>query len=57
MVLNKVDKGLVQLVEELGVRAVSISGKDGGLLKVQKRYSRARTSALGEITEVDPGSL
>ena len=28
MVLNKVNKGLVQMVEELGVRAVGISGKE-----------------------------
>lgn len=32
MVLNKVNKSLVQMVQELGVKAVGISGKDGGLL-------------------------
>ena len=31
MVLNKVNKNLVRMVEELGVRAVGISGKDAGL--------------------------
>ena len=30
MVLGKVNKSLVQLVESLGVRAIGISGKDGG---------------------------
>lgn len=39
MVLNKVNKSLVQLVQELGVLAVGISGKDGGLLQVEKKYS------------------
>ena len=39
MVLNKVNKSLVTLVEELGVQAVGVSGKDGGLLKVKKKYS------------------
>ena len=34
MVLNKVNKSLVQLVNELGVKAVGISGKDGMLLKL-----------------------
>ena len=34
MVLNKVNKNLVRMVEELGVRAIGISGKDGALLKV-----------------------
>ena len=29
MVLNKVNKSLVQMVQELGVKAVGISGKDG----------------------------
>ena len=39
MVLNKVNKSLVTLVEELGVQAVGVRGKDGGLLKVKKKYS------------------
>ncbi len=37
MVLNRVNKALVAMVQELGVKAVGISGKDGGLLKVEKR--------------------
>ena len=32
MVLNRVNKSLVQMVEKLGVHAVGISGKDGDLL-------------------------
>ena len=36
MVLGKVNKSLVQLVESLGVRAIGLSGKDGGLMKVEK---------------------
>ena len=39
MVLGRVNKNLVTMVEELGVKAVGISGKDGGLLKVEKKYS------------------
>ena len=39
MVLNKVNKELVSLVQSLGVKAVGISGKDGGLLKVEKKLS------------------
>ena len=39
MVLNKVNKSLVQMVQELGVMGVGITGKDGGLLKVEKKYS------------------
>ncbi|MCR5627358.1 MAG: acetylglutamate kinase [Lachnospiraceae bacterium] len=58
MVLNKVNKSLVQLVEELGVRAVGISGKDGGLLRVKKKYSDGQDIGyVGEITDVDPKIL
>ena len=39
MVLNKVNKSLVTMVQELGVKAVGVSGKDGGLLKVEKKYA------------------
>ena len=39
MVLGRVNKSLVQLVESLGVRAIGISGKDGALMKVDKKYS------------------
>ena len=39
MVLNRVNKSLVQLVNELGVKAVGISGKDGMMLKCDKKYA------------------
>lgn len=53
MVLGKVNKGLVQLVEELGVRAIGISGKDGALLKVDKKYSDGQDIGfVGEVKEV-----
>ena len=55
MVLNKVNKSLVKLVEELGVNAIGISGKDGGLLKVKKKLSHGEDIGfVGEITEVNP---
>ena len=58
MVLNKVNKSLVTLVQELGVNAVGISGKDGGLLKVEKKYSNGEDIGfVGEITEVNPKIL
>ena len=58
MVLNKVNKGLVSMVQELGVKAVGISGKDGGLLKVDKKYSNGEDSGLvGDIKDVDPKIL
>ena len=45
-------------VEELGVNAIGISGKDGGLLKVEKKYSNGEDIGfVGEITEVNPKIL
>lgn len=58
MVLNKVNKSLVQLVQELGVKAVGISGKDGGLLTVEKKYSEGQDIGfVGEVTDVNPKIL
>ena len=55
MVLNKVNKSLVQNVQSLGVNAVGVSGKDGGLLKVKKKLSDGQDIGfVGEITEVNP---
>lgn len=54
MVLGKVNKSLVQLVESLGVRAIGISGKDGGLLKVEKKLSDGEDIGyVGEVKEVN----
>ncbi|CBK74867.1 acetylglutamate kinase [Butyrivibrio fibrisolvens 16/4] len=58
MVLNKVNKSLVQNVQSLGVNAVGVSGKDGGLLKVEKKLSDGQDIGfVGEITEVNPKIL
>ena len=58
MVLNKVNKGLVSMVQELGVKAVGISGKDGGLLKVDKKYSNGEDIGfVGDIKDVNPKIL
>jgi len=58
MVLNKVNKSLVNMVSELGVKAVGISGKDGQLLKVEKKYSDGKDIGfVGNITEVSPQVL
>ena len=58
MVLNKVNKSLVQLVQELGVKAVGVSGKDGGMLTVEKKYSDGKDIGfVGEITDVIPKVL
>ena len=58
MVLNKVNKELVCHVQDLGVKGAGISGKDGGLLKVKKRYADGEDIGfVGEITDVNPQIL
>ncbi len=58
MVLGKVNKSLVQMVQELGVLAIGISGKDGGLLKVDKKYSNGQDIGfVGDVKEVSPKIL
>ena len=55
MVLGRVNKRLVTMVEELGVKAVGLSGKDGKMLKVEKKYSEGQDIGyVGNITEVNP---
>lgn len=58
MVLNKVNKSLVSMVQELGVKAVGISGKDGGLLECDKKYADGKDIGfVGDIKQVNPKVL
>lgn len=58
MVLNRVYKSLVTMVEKLGVRACGISGKDGGLLNVEKKYADGQDIGfVGNVKKVDPKIL
>ena len=51
MVLAKVNKELVTLVESLGVQAVGISGKDGGLLQCHKKLSNGED--IGYVGDIE----
>lgn len=54
MVLSKVNKGLVQMMQKLGLNAVGISGKDGGLMTVTKKFPGGKDIGfVGEVTEVN----
>ncbi len=58
MVLNRVNKSLVSMVQELGVLSVGISGKDGGLLRVEKKLSGGQDIGyVGEVRTVNPKIL
>lgn len=58
MVLAKVNKELVTLVQSLGVKAVGVSGKDGGLLQCKKKLPGGQDIGfVGDITKVEPKVL
>ena len=58
MVLCKVNKQLVSMVQDLGVKAVGITGKDGGLLVCRKKLSDGQDIGfVGDITHVEPKVL
>ncbi len=55
MVLNRVNKGLVSMMEKVGLKAVGISGKDGTVLRVRKKLSGGEDIGfVGEVKEVNP---
>ena len=58
MVLNKVTKELVSMVQALGVKAVGISGKDGCLLQCSRKTSGGQDIGyVGDVTHVEPKIL
>ncbi|MBQ2082555.1 MAG: acetylglutamate kinase [Lachnospiraceae bacterium] len=58
MVLGRVNKELVNMVQKLGVLGAGISGKDGGLLHVQKKLSGGEDIGfVGEVDKVNPKIL
>ena len=58
MVLNKVNKRLVNMVTELGVNAVGISGKDGALLNTRKKLFEGQDIGyVGDVRKVNPKIL
>lgn len=58
MVLSKVNKSLVGMMTRLGLKAVGISGKDAGLLKVTKKLSGGKDIGyVGEVVDSDSSIL
>ena len=53
MVLNKVNKGLVQAMESLEVKAIGISGKDGAMLRVVPTLEKAQEILAAELVAGD----
>ena len=58
MVLNRINKGLVSMMEKTGVKACGISGKDGTILRVgRKMPDGADIGFVGEVEHVDTSLL
>ncbi len=58
MVLGRVNKYLVSMVQSLGVAAAGISGKDGGLLQVKKKFADGQDIGyVGDVSQVNPKIL
>lgn len=53
MVLGKINKDLVQMIEKLGVRAVGVSGHDNSMIKVRKReIGNEDLGYLGDVIDI-----
>ncbi|MDD3693005.1 MAG: acetylglutamate kinase [Oscillospiraceae bacterium] len=50
---GKVNKGLVQRLEQHGGRAIGLCGLDGGMIKAEKKECGQDLGLVGEITHVD----
>ncbi len=58
MVLGRINKNLVAMMESLGVKAVGISGKDGNTLQVEKKLSGGvDIGYVGQVKNLNPGLL
>lgn len=54
MVLYKVNKQLVGMMEKIGVQAVGLCGKDAGMLRVEKKYADGKDIGyVGNVTDVN----
>lgn len=54
MVLGKINKGLVALINQHGGKAVGLSGKDGGLITAQKCITDIDIGFVGDVSRIDP---
>jgi acetylglutamate kinase len=54
MVLGRINKGLVALINEHGAKAVGLSGKDAGLISAEKCKSDVDLGFVGDVSEIDP---
>jgi acetylglutamate kinase len=54
MVLGRINKGLVALMNQHGAKAVGLSGKDGGLISAKRCKFDVDLGFVGDVSEIDP---
>jgi len=54
MVLGKINKGIVALINQHGAKAVGLSGKDAGLISAEKYQIDADIGFVGSVAKIDP---
>lgn len=54
MVLGRINKGIVALINQHGAKAVGLSGKDGNLILARKIQSEVDMGFVGEVSNIDP---
>lgn len=54
MVLGRINKGLVALMNQHGAKAVGLSGKDGGLISAKRCKFDIDLGFVGDVSEIDP---
>jgi len=58
MVLGRLNKGIVALMNQHGAKAVGLSGKDGGLITVEKSMpDGVDIGFVGNVDRIDPGII
>ncbi len=54
---GKVNKGLVQLIDSHGGKALGLCGLDGGMIKATKKKNKVDLGYVGEITDINVSVL
>lgn len=54
MVLGRINKGIVALINQHGARAVGLSGKDAGLISAEKYRTDVDIGFVGKVARIDP---
>jgi len=54
MVLGRIGKGIAALINQHGAKSVGLSGKDGGLISVEKYQAEVDIGFVGKVARIDP---